>query len=36
MTRKEFQKRIDQFTEDSQNRRLTKNSKLIYEIEKWS
>ena len=36
MTRKEFQKRIDQSAEDSQNRRLTENSKLISEIEKWS
>lgn len=36
MTMKEFQKRIDQSTEDSQNRRLTENSKLISEIEKWS
>ena len=36
MTMKEFQKRIDQSTEDSQNRRLTENSKLISEIKKWS
>ena len=36
MTMKEFQKRMDQSTEDSQNRRLTENSKLISEIEKWS
>ena len=36
MTRKEFQKRIDQSTEDSKNDRLTENSKLISEIEKWS
>ena len=36
MTMKEFQKRIDQSTEDSQNDRLTENSKLISEIEKWS
>ena len=36
MTMKEFQKRMDQSSEDSQNRRLTENSKLISEIEKWS
>jgi len=36
MTMKEFQKRIDQSTEDSKNGRLTENSKLISEIEKWS
>jgi hypothetical protein len=36
MTMKEFQKRIDQSTEDSKNDRLTENSKLISEIEKWS
>ncbi len=36
MTMKEFQKRIDKSTEDSQNRRLTENSKLISEIEKLS
>ena len=32
----EFQNRIDQSTEDSLNGRLTENSKLISEIEKWS
>ena len=36
MTMKEFQKRIDKSTEDSENGRLTENSKLISEIEKWS
>ena len=36
MTMKEFQKRIDQSTEDSKNDRLTENDKLISEIEKWS
>ena len=36
MTMQEFQKRIDQSKEDSQNGRLTENSKLISEIEKWS
>jgi hypothetical protein len=36
MTMKEFQKRIDQSNEDSKNERLTENSKLISEIEKWS
>jgi hypothetical protein len=36
MTMKEFQKRIDQSNEDSKNDRLTENSKLISEIEKWS
>ena len=36
MAMKEFQKRIDQSTEDSQNGRLTESSKLISEIEKWS
>jgi hypothetical protein len=36
MTMKEFQKRIDQSTEDSKNDRLTENSKLISEIEKWN
>jgi len=36
MTMKEFQKRIDQSKEDSQNGRLTESSKLISEIEKWS
>ena len=36
MTMKEFQKRIDQSTEDSKNDRLTENSKLISEIEKWT
>jgi hypothetical protein len=36
MSMKEFQKRIDQSTEDSKNGRLTENSKLISEIEKWS
>jgi hypothetical protein len=36
MTMKEFQKRMDQSSEDSQNRRLTENSKLISEIKKWS
>jgi hypothetical protein len=36
MTMKEFQNRIDQSSEDSQNGRLTENSKLISEIEKWS
>ena len=36
MTMKEFQKRIDKSTEDSKNERLTENSKLISEIEKWS
>lgn len=35
MTMKEFQKRIDQSTEDSTNGKLTENSKLISEIEKW-
>ena len=33
---KEFQKRINQSTKDSENGRLTKNSELITEIEKWS
>lgn len=36
MTMKEFQKRIEQSTEDSKNEKLTENSKLISEIEKWS
>ncbi len=36
MTIKEFQKRIDQSTEDSKNGRLNENSELISEIEKWS
>ena len=36
MNMKEFQKRMDQSSEDSQNRRLTENSKLISEIKKWS
>jgi hypothetical protein len=36
MAMKEFQKRIDQSTEDSKNDRLTENSDLISEIEKWS
>jgi hypothetical protein len=36
MTMKEFQKRIDKSTEDSQNGKLTENRKLISEIEKWS
>jgi len=36
MTMKEFQKRMAQSTEDTQNRRLTENSKLISEIKKWS
>ena len=36
MTMKEFQKRIAQSTEDSQKGKLTENSKLISEIEKWS
>ncbi|MDN3676648.1 hypothetical protein QWY90_04910 [Flavobacterium paronense] len=35
ITLKEFQKRIDQSTEDSKNGRLTENGKLISEIEKW-
>lgn len=33
---KEFQKRINQSTKDSENGRLTKNCELITEIEKWS
>ena len=33
---KEFQKRIDISTEDSENERLTENDKLISEIDKWS
>ena len=36
MTMKEFQKRIDQSSDDSENGRLTENSKLMSEIEKWS
>ena len=36
MTMKEFQARIDQSTEDSKNDKLTENSKLISDIEKWS
>ena len=36
MSIKEFQKRIDQSTEDSKKGRLTENSKLISEIEEWS
>ena len=36
MTMKEFQKRINQSSEDSKNRQLTENRKLISEIEKWS
>jgi len=36
MSVKEFQKRIDQSSEDSKNGRLTESSKLISEIEKWS
>jgi hypothetical protein len=36
LTMKEFQMRIDQSTEDSDNGRLTEISKLISEIEKWS
>ncbi|WP_269237276.1 hypothetical protein [Flavobacterium flavigenum] len=35
MTIKEFQKRIDKSAEDSENGKLTENSKLISEIEKW-
>lgn len=36
MAMKDFQKRIDQASEDSKNGKLTENSKLISEIEKWS
>ena len=36
MTMKEFQERINQSAEDSKNGRLTENSKLISEIDKWS
>ncbi|MEO8236286.1 MAG: hypothetical protein ABI549_12780 [Flavobacterium sp.] len=36
MTMKDFQKRINKSTEDSENGRLTENSKLTSEIEKWS
>jgi hypothetical protein len=36
MTLNEFQKRIDQSTEDSKNERLSSNSNMISEIEKWS
>jgi len=36
MTMKAFQKRVDQSTEDSNNDRLTENSTLISEIERWS
>lgn len=36
ITMKEFQKRIDQSTEDSKSGRMTENSKLISEIEEWS
>ncbi|WP_163399286.1 hypothetical protein [Flavobacterium fluviatile] len=36
MTMNEFQKRIDQSTEDSKKGRLTENDDLISEIEKWS
>lgn len=36
MSMKEFHKRIDQSTEDSKNGRLTENSELTSEIEKWS
>ena len=36
MSMKEFQKRIDQSSEDSKNNRLTENDELISEIEKWS
>ncbi len=36
MTMKEFQKRIEQSTEDSKKERMIENSKLISEIEKWS
>jgi len=36
MSMKEFQKRIDISTEDSENERLTENDKLISEIDKWS
>jgi hypothetical protein len=35
-TMKEFEKRISKSTEDSKNGRLTENSDLISEIEKWS
>jgi hypothetical protein len=36
MSIKEFQKRIDTSTDDSENERLTENNKLISEIDKWS
>jgi hypothetical protein len=36
MSIKEFQKRIDQSSDDSKNNRLTENDQLISEIEKWS
>jgi DNA-directed RNA polymerase subunit F len=36
MTTKEFQKRIDQSSKDSQSGKLTENNKLISEIDQWS
>ena len=36
MTLKEFKKRINESIVDATNERLTENSKLIGEIEKWS
>lgn len=36
MTIKEFNKRIEKSTEDSKNGKLTENSQLISEIEKWT
>ncbi|MES2545732.1 MAG: hypothetical protein V4548_12670 [Bacteroidota bacterium] len=36
ITNQELQKRIDQSLDDSKKGRLTENSKLISEIEKWS
>lgn len=35
-TIKEFEKRINKSTDDSNNERLTENNDLISEIEKWS
>jgi len=36
MTIKQYQKRIDKSTKDSENGRLTESSQLMSEIEKWS
>ena len=36
MSMQDFQKRIDQSSDDSKNGRLTETGELISEIEKWS